>query len=156
MKFKKMYPDSLLETLPANGGKVAIIYLESPANPTNALVDIEGVADARTALDAQQRCGEGAEHPDPDEAQERDPDVERRLLATGTGQEPQHRERQHQEHGDGYRGLAAVVGADDQTGGADDAEQGRGPVPDLGHLGEELRGGQRDDGDHEDRRQAHP
>tara|TARA_R110001606_G_scaffold88649_3_gene199653 strand:+ start:20003 stop:21328 length:1326 start_codon:yes stop_codon:yes gene_type:complete len=30
-----------------NGGKVAIIYLESPANPTNALVDIEGVADAR-------------------------------------------------------------------------------------------------------------
>ncbi|MEH6702966.1 cystathionine gamma-synthase family protein [Parasphingorhabdus sp.] len=31
----------------ANGGKVAIIYLESPANPTNALVDIEGVADAR-------------------------------------------------------------------------------------------------------------
>ncbi len=31
----------------ANGGKVAIIYLESPANPTNALVDIEGVAAAR-------------------------------------------------------------------------------------------------------------
>ncbi|MDZ7587878.1 MAG: cystathionine gamma-synthase family protein [Parasphingorhabdus sp.] len=31
----------------ANGGKVAIIYLESPANPTNALVDIEGVAVAR-------------------------------------------------------------------------------------------------------------
>ena len=29
------------------GGKVAIIYLESPANPTNALVDIEGVAAAR-------------------------------------------------------------------------------------------------------------
>lgn len=33
-----------------NGGKVAIIYLESPANPTNALVDIEGVADARTKV----------------------------------------------------------------------------------------------------------
>ncbi len=30
-----------------NGGKVAIVYLESPANPTNALVDIEGVAHAR-------------------------------------------------------------------------------------------------------------
>jgi len=30
-----------------NGGKVAIIYLESPANPTNALVDIEGVVEAR-------------------------------------------------------------------------------------------------------------
>ncbi|WP_394700069.1 cystathionine gamma-synthase family protein [uncultured Parasphingorhabdus sp.] len=35
------------EQAAANGGKVAIIYLESPANPTNALVDIEGVADAR-------------------------------------------------------------------------------------------------------------
>ena len=34
----------------ANGGKVAIIYLESPANPTNALVDIEGVADARSQV----------------------------------------------------------------------------------------------------------
>lgn len=33
-----------------NGGKVAIIYLESPANPTNALVDIEGVADARNQV----------------------------------------------------------------------------------------------------------
>ncbi len=30
-----------------NGGKVAMIYLESPANPTNALVDIEAVRDAR-------------------------------------------------------------------------------------------------------------
>ncbi len=29
------------------GGKVAMIYLESPANPTNALVDIEAVAQAR-------------------------------------------------------------------------------------------------------------
>ncbi|TNE54952.1 MAG: aminotransferase class I/II-fold pyridoxal phosphate-dependent enzyme, partial [Sphingomonadales bacterium] len=30
-----------------NGGKVAMIYLESPANPTNALVDIEAVKAAR-------------------------------------------------------------------------------------------------------------
>lgn len=29
------------------GGKLALIYLESPANPTNALVDVEGVAAAR-------------------------------------------------------------------------------------------------------------
>lgn len=29
------------------GGKVAMIYLESPANPTNALVDVEAVRDAR-------------------------------------------------------------------------------------------------------------
>jgi Cystathionine beta-lyases/cystathionine gamma-synthases len=33
----------------AQGGKVAMIYLESPANPTNALVDIEAVAAARDA-----------------------------------------------------------------------------------------------------------
>ncbi|MEL7686846.1 cystathionine gamma-synthase family protein [Citromicrobium bathyomarinum] len=32
-----------------NGGKVAMIYLESPGNPTNALVDIEMVRDARDA-----------------------------------------------------------------------------------------------------------
>jgi len=32
-----------------NGGKVAMIYLESPANPTNALVDVEAVAAARAA-----------------------------------------------------------------------------------------------------------
>ncbi len=32
-----------------SGGKVAMIYLESPANPTNALVDIEAVRDARDA-----------------------------------------------------------------------------------------------------------
>ena len=32
------------------GGKVAMIYLESPANPTNALVDIEAVRDARNAI----------------------------------------------------------------------------------------------------------
>jgi methionine-gamma-lyase len=33
----------------ASGGKVAMIYLESPANPTNALVDVEAVRDARDA-----------------------------------------------------------------------------------------------------------
>ncbi len=32
-----------------NGGKVAMIYLESPANPTNALVDIEAMHVARNA-----------------------------------------------------------------------------------------------------------
>jgi len=32
-----------------NGGKVAMVYLESPANPTNALVDIEAVRGARDA-----------------------------------------------------------------------------------------------------------
>ncbi|SMQ69835.1 methionine-gamma-lyase [Altererythrobacter xiamenensis] len=31
------------------GGQVQLIYLESPANPTNALVDIEAVRDARDA-----------------------------------------------------------------------------------------------------------
>lgn len=31
------------------GGKVAMLYLESPANPTNALVDIEAVSAARDA-----------------------------------------------------------------------------------------------------------
>ncbi len=31
------------------GGKVAMIYLESPANPTNALVDVEAVQGARDA-----------------------------------------------------------------------------------------------------------
>lgn len=31
------------------GGKVALIYLESPANPTNALVDVEAIAAARKA-----------------------------------------------------------------------------------------------------------
>ncbi|MGB3805715.1 MAG: cystathionine gamma-synthase family protein [Erythrobacter sp.] len=30
-----------------NGGKVAMIYLESPGNPTNALVDVEAVKEAR-------------------------------------------------------------------------------------------------------------
>jgi methionine-gamma-lyase len=33
-----------------NGGRLAIVYLESPANPTNALVDIEAVAAARKAV----------------------------------------------------------------------------------------------------------
>jgi methionine-gamma-lyase len=32
------------------GGKVAMIYLESPANPTNALVDVEAVRDARNVV----------------------------------------------------------------------------------------------------------
>ena len=35
------------------GGKVAMIYLESPANPTNALVDVEAVRDARDAAFAK-------------------------------------------------------------------------------------------------------
>jgi methionine-gamma-lyase len=34
----------------ANGGKVCMIYLESPANPTNALVDVEAVKAARDAV----------------------------------------------------------------------------------------------------------
>ena len=33
----------------AQGGEVPLIYLESPGNPTNALVDIEAVRDARDA-----------------------------------------------------------------------------------------------------------
>jgi methionine-gamma-lyase len=40
-------------------GRVPLIYLESPANPTNALVDIEAVAASRDALWA----GEGGEKP---------------------------------------------------------------------------------------------
>ncbi len=37
-----------------NGGKVCMIYLESPANPTNALVDVEAVKAARdSVLDAE-------------------------------------------------------------------------------------------------------
>ena len=35
------------EQAAANGGKVAMVYLESPANPTNALVDVEAVKAAR-------------------------------------------------------------------------------------------------------------
>lgn len=41
-----------------NGGKVALIFLESPANPTNALVDIEAVAAERDAI-----FGESSEKP---------------------------------------------------------------------------------------------
>lgn len=37
------------EQAASQGGKVAMIYLESPANPTNALVDVEAVRDARDA-----------------------------------------------------------------------------------------------------------
>ena len=40
------------------GSKVALVYLESPANPTNALVDIEGVAEARTNV-----FGDAEDHP---------------------------------------------------------------------------------------------
>ena len=34
----------------ASSGRVALIYLESPANPTNALVDVEAVAASRDAI----------------------------------------------------------------------------------------------------------
>jgi methionine-gamma-lyase len=46
------------EMAAAKGGKLALIYLESPANPTNALVDIQGVAAARKAV-----FGEGDDAP---------------------------------------------------------------------------------------------
>jgi methionine-gamma-lyase len=36
-------------------GRVSLIYLESPANPTNALVDVEAVAAARQAVLAEER-----------------------------------------------------------------------------------------------------
>jgi methionine-gamma-lyase len=36
-------------------GRVSLIYLESPANPTNALVDVEAVAAARDAAFGDQR-----------------------------------------------------------------------------------------------------
>lgn len=42
----------------ASSGRVALIYLESPANPTNALVDVEAVAAARDAV-----FGTGADKP---------------------------------------------------------------------------------------------
>ncbi len=46
--------DAVLEKAKAqaadNGGKVAMVYLESPANPTNALVDVEAVKEARDAV----------------------------------------------------------------------------------------------------------
>ena len=48
------------ETAAAKGGKVAMIYLESPANPTNALVDIEGVAAAREQVFGDGLPGEAA------------------------------------------------------------------------------------------------
>jgi len=38
-----------------SGGKVALIYLESPANPTNALVDVEAVHAARGAAFAGEK-----------------------------------------------------------------------------------------------------
>jgi methionine-gamma-lyase len=41
-------------------GNVALIYLESPANPTNALVDVEAVAASRDAIFA---AGNGGEKP---------------------------------------------------------------------------------------------
>ncbi|HET9511641.1 MAG TPA: cystathionine gamma-synthase family protein, partial [Sphingomonas sp.] len=41
--------DAVLTQAKANGD-VALIYLESPANPTNALVDVEAVAAARDAI----------------------------------------------------------------------------------------------------------
>lgn len=45
--------DSILDRAKAlateKGGKVALVYLESPANPTNALVDVEAVRGARDA-----------------------------------------------------------------------------------------------------------
>jgi methionine-gamma-lyase len=40
--------DAVLKTA-SEGGNVALIYLESPANPTNALVDIQAVAASRDA-----------------------------------------------------------------------------------------------------------
>lgn len=45
-------PDEITEVLTAakTRGRVAFVYLESPANPTNALVDVEAVRDARDRL----------------------------------------------------------------------------------------------------------
>ena len=40
----------------AQGGEVPLIYLESPANPTNALVDVEAVKEARDAHFDPDRC----------------------------------------------------------------------------------------------------
>ncbi len=37
------------KTMAGDKGRVSLIYLESPANPTNALVDVEAVRDARAA-----------------------------------------------------------------------------------------------------------
>ncbi|HEX8365741.1 MAG TPA: cystathionine gamma-synthase family protein [Allosphingosinicella sp.] len=46
--------ESVLERAKAMG-RVSLIYLESPANPTNALVDVEAVAAARTAVLGDER-----------------------------------------------------------------------------------------------------
>jgi methionine-gamma-lyase len=46
--------EAVLERAKAQG-RVSLIYLESPANPTNALVDVEAVAAARDALFGDQR-----------------------------------------------------------------------------------------------------
>ncbi|WP_299308007.1 cystathionine gamma-synthase family protein [uncultured Croceicoccus sp.] len=51
--------DEAKEKAKANGGDLAMIYLESPANPTNALVDIEAIAALRDAAFA----GEGTVPP---------------------------------------------------------------------------------------------
>lgn len=40
----------------AQGGEVPLIYLESPANPTNALVDVEAVCDVRNKYFDADRC----------------------------------------------------------------------------------------------------
>ena len=46
-----------------NGGKVCMIYLESPANPTNALVDVEAVRVARDAVLGAQAARGGSTQP---------------------------------------------------------------------------------------------
>jgi methionine-gamma-lyase len=46
--------EAVLEQARAKG-RVSLIYLESPANPTNALVDVQAVAAARDALFGDQR-----------------------------------------------------------------------------------------------------
>jgi methionine-gamma-lyase len=46
--------EAVLEQARAKG-RVSLIYLESPANPTNALVDVQAVAAARDALFGEQR-----------------------------------------------------------------------------------------------------
>ena len=44
-------------------GRVAFVYLESPANPTNALVDVEAVAAIRDRLFPATAAGAGSEQP---------------------------------------------------------------------------------------------
>ena len=50
-------PEQISETLAAAKakGRLALIYLESPANPTNALVDVEAVRDARDRLFSEEK-----------------------------------------------------------------------------------------------------